>query len=195
MKRNHMAPMIWELDAQLDSFDLTHKRNKVTVSTWAITPRNGKMHNLLAERRMHHSLKLTIPKKTRFWGSIFKIIKKVSIIGQILKKFKKLNRMLYKWLSAKFERWIGGIYNWRKEKWTWGISGEKIKYKNFEKTNYPEALSCTVLDPEQWYKWSARSCIEKRYFLCETSVTQSKIKSKMSISSCVTQKKIVSWPT
>ncbi|XP_031784817.1 uncharacterized protein LOC100679909 isoform X2 [Nasonia vitripennis] len=69
------------------------------------------------------------------------------------------------------ERWIGGIYNWQQNNWDWGVSGDKVLFRNF---GDPEASKnrnwihhCMILDPEQQYKWNARGCYEHKYFICE----------------------------
>lgn len=76
--------------------------------------------------------------------------------------------------AGQLERWIGGIYNWKSANWDWGVSGEKVKYRNFGATEQPAesrgsgfGMSCIVLDPGQQYKWASRSCLEPKYFVCE----------------------------
>lgn len=87
------------------------------------------------------------------------------------------NRMLRKYLAGiqftKLERWIGGIYNWQQMHWEWGVTGEPIEYENFdksmtEKSGKPEyAWHCLILDPMSDYKWTARSCVARKYYVCQ----------------------------
>lgn len=72
--------------------------------------------------------------------------------------------------TGQLERWIGGFYNWKQDNWDWGVTGDKVKYKNFGITEQPQSgfrMSCIVLDPTQQYKWTVRSCLEQKYFICE----------------------------
>ncbi|XP_014298014.1 uncharacterized protein LOC103575420 [Microplitis demolitor] len=89
---------------------------------------------------------------------------------------KAKNRRLRKYLMGdqftRLERWIGGIYNWQQMSWEWGVSGEKIVFQNFDnsshsKSNEEYAWHCVVLDPLVKYKWSPRSCVEKKHYICQ----------------------------
>ncbi|CAD1469709.1 unnamed protein product [Heterotrigona itama] len=86
------------------------------------------------------------------------------------------DRMLRKYLSSdqftKLERWIGGIYNWQQMAWEWGVTGEKVVFQNFglpqsndSKQQY--AWHCITIDPALRYKWSPRSCVERKHYVCE----------------------------
>ncbi|XP_058801865.1 uncharacterized protein LOC131670355 isoform X2 [Phymastichus coffea] len=84
------------------------------------------------------------------------------------------DKMLRKYLLgdqfSRLERWIGGIYNWRQMIWEWGVTGEKVLFRNFG--NWTAATmarehECMVVDPAIKYKWSARGCFQQKYFICE----------------------------
>ncbi|XP_031837847.1 uncharacterized protein LOC116429246 [Nomia melanderi] len=86
------------------------------------------------------------------------------------------DRMLRKYLMGdqftKLERWIGGIFNWQKSAWQWGVTGEEMVFQNFGRpqTNQSKqqyAWHCITIDPTLKYKWSPRSCIERKHFVCE----------------------------
>ncbi|CAG5097083.1 Similar to Perlucin (Haliotis laevigata) [Cotesia congregata] len=85
------------------------------------------------------------------------------------------NRILRKYLMGdqftKLERWIGGIYNWQQMTWEWGVSGEKVVFQNFHNLNQSNskayAWHCIVLDPAIKYKWSPRSCVKKKHYICQ----------------------------
>ncbi|XP_015601875.1 uncharacterized protein LOC107270928 [Cephus cinctus] len=72
---------------------------------------------------------------------------------------------------TKLERWIGGIFNWRKGDWEWGVSGEKMEFMNFPKSNEKDnnhlAWHCAVMDPILKYKWNQRKCIEPKHYVCQ----------------------------
>ncbi|KAL7299447.1 hypothetical protein TKK_0007690 [Trichogramma kaykai] len=89
----------------------------------------------------------------------------------------------------KLERWIGGSYNWRKEIWEWGVSGERMSnFTNFVKRSSAESsttddqknytYSCAVLDPAHEYKWDARRCFEPKYYICEVAAAKTGKKRK-----------------
>ncbi|XP_050485275.1 uncharacterized protein LOC126870998 isoform X1 [Bombus huntii] len=86
------------------------------------------------------------------------------------------DRMLRKYLSSdqftKLERWIGGIYNWQQMAWEWGVTGEKVVFQNFglPQSNHSKqqyAWHCITIDPTLRYKWSPRSCVERKHYVCE----------------------------
>ncbi|KAL2732673.1 C-type lectin domain family 10 member A [Vespula maculifrons] len=74
-------------------------------------------------------------------------------------------------LLAKLERWIGGIYNWQQMAWEWGVTGEKMVFRSFGKINPGKseqyAWHCIVLDPALKYKWNAKSCVQRKHYICE----------------------------
>ncbi|XP_076163859.1 uncharacterized protein LOC143144877 [Ptiloglossa arizonensis] len=89
------------------------------------------------------------------------------------------DRMLRKYLMGdqftKFERWIGGIFNWQKMAWEWGVTGEKMVFQNFgrpqsNQSKQEYAWHCITIDPSLKYKWSPRSCVERKHFVCEVPV-------------------------
>lgn len=69
------------------------------------------------------------------------------------------------------ERWIGGIFNWQQMAWEWGVTGEKMVFQSFGKMepgrSKKYAWHCIVMDPALKYKWSARSCVERKHYICE----------------------------
>ncbi|KOC64204.1 hypothetical protein WH47_12506, partial [Habropoda laboriosa] len=86
------------------------------------------------------------------------------------------DRMLRKYLSSeqftKLERWIGGIFNWQQMTWEWGVTGEKVVFQNFglpqsNQTKEQYAWHCITIDPMLKYKWSPRSCVERKHYVCE----------------------------
>ncbi|KAK2581258.1 hypothetical protein KPH14_008048 [Odynerus spinipes] len=85
------------------------------------------------------------------------------------------DRMLRKYLMGdqftKLERWIGGIYNWQQMAWEWGVTGEKMVFQSFGKINPGKseqyAWHCIVLDPALKYKWNAKSCVQRKHYICE----------------------------
>ncbi|XP_054014759.1 uncharacterized protein LOC128895841 [Hylaeus anthracinus] len=82
------------------------------------------------------------------------------------------DRTLRKYLMGdqftKLERWIGGIYNWQKMDWEWGVTGEKMDFQNFgEPQSGQYEWHCITIDPNLKYKWSPRSCVERKHFVCE----------------------------
>ncbi|XP_076233269.1 lithostathine-2 isoform X2 [Calliopsis andreniformis] len=86
------------------------------------------------------------------------------------------DKMLRKYLEndqfMKLERWIGGIFNWQKMAWEWGVTGEEMVFQNFGKpqTGQPKqqyAWHCVTIDPTLNYKWSPRSCVERKYYVCQ----------------------------
>ncbi|OXU25348.1 hypothetical protein TSAR_012097 [Trichomalopsis sarcophagae] len=100
-------------------------------------------------------------------------ISKIIAIDEILSLADKIQVMFVQSQenTQPLERWIGGIYNWHQNNWDWGVSGDKVLFRNF---GDPEASKnrnwihhCMILDPEQQYKWNARGCYEHKYFICE----------------------------
>lgn len=84
------------------------------------------------------------------------------------------DRMLRKYLMGdqftKLERWIGGIYNWQKMTWEWGVTGAKMDFQNFGRPQFSQskyAWHCITIDPSLKYRWSPRSCVERKHFVCE----------------------------
>ncbi|KYM84323.1 C-type lectin domain family 10 member A [Atta colombica] len=86
------------------------------------------------------------------------------------------DKMLRKYLMGdqftKLERWIGGIFNWQQMAWEWGVTGEKMVFQSFGKMGESArskkyAWHCIIMDPVLKYKWSARSCMERKHYICE----------------------------
>ena len=71
---------------------------------------------------------------------------------------------------ARLERWIGGIYNWETKKWVWGATGRRLRYHAFSRRspNDDPTWHCIVMDPVLMYKWSTRSCVHRKHYICET---------------------------
>lgn len=73
--------------------------------------------------------------------------------------------------TAKLERWIGGIFNWEQMSWEWGVTGEKMVFQSFGRMEPGKskryAWHCVIMDPALKYKWSARSCVERKHYICE----------------------------
>lgn len=73
--------------------------------------------------------------------------------------------------TAKLERWIGGIFNWQQKAWEWGVTGEKMVFQSFGKLEPGKsdkfAWHCIIMDPTLKYKWSAKSCVERKHYICE----------------------------
>lgn len=58
--------------------------------------------------------------------------------------------------------------------WEWGVTGEKVVFQNFglPQSNQPKqqyAWHCITIDPKLKYKWSPRSCVERKHYVCEVS--------------------------
>lgn len=85
---------------------------------------------------------------------------------------KMLRNFLNKISMSNEERWIGGMYDWEQMKWKWGASGQEMTFKGFSQMD-PEDKEklqwhCTIMDPHLDYKWNARSCLDQKYFICQT---------------------------
>ncbi|XP_012219595.1 uncharacterized protein [Linepithema humile] len=86
-------------------------------------------------------------------------------------KDKILRKYLMGEQFTKLERWIGGIFNWQQMAWEWGVTGEKMVFQSFGKMEPGKsekyAWHCIIMDPALKYKWSARSCVERKHYICE----------------------------
>lgn len=55
--------------------------------------------------------------------------------------------------------------------WEWGVTGEKMVFRSFGKINPGKseqyAWHCIVLDPALKYKWNAKSCVQRKHYICE----------------------------
>lgn len=71
---------------------------------------------------------------------------------------------------ARLERWIGGIYNWETKRWVWGATGRRLTYHGFSRRspNEDPTWHCIVMDPVLMYKWSSRSCVHRKHYICES---------------------------
>lgn len=110
------------------------------------------------------------------WGDAFFHCKDRNATLAVLDKPGR-DRILRNYLTGdqftKLERWIGGIFNWQQMRWQWAVTGEKIEYENFEKSALEKseksdyAWHCIILDPRSNYKWTARNCMERKYYVCQ----------------------------
>ncbi|KAJ3656296.1 hypothetical protein Zmor_015383 [Zophobas morio] len=88
--------------------------------------------------------------------------------------------------SGKHERWLGGRYNDRQSRWVWGENGKPLAFYAFSRMNYNDpkwAWHCIIVDPQRQNKWSARSCVEEKRYICQRSVLG---KRKFNRSKCYT---------
>ncbi|KAJ8920834.1 hypothetical protein NQ315_015626, partial [Exocentrus adspersus] len=95
---------------------------------------------------------------------------------------------------GKYERWIGGIYDWKQMRWKWGSSGQPISYNKFSRMQKGDKFkwNCIVLNPAKENRWSARKCTDKRHYVCETETNtyiqfklfNKKIRKKFDIAKC-----------
>lgn len=83
-------------------------------------------------------------------------------------------RIIYLFISETNERWIGGIYDFSQNHWKWAKSGRQIQYNNFETIPHfnkeEDHWKCITLNPSINFKWTAHSCLQKKYFLCESKL-------------------------
>lgn len=86
-------------------------------------------------------------------------------------KDRSLKRFLIR-SGVRIERWIGTIYDFGRHNWIWGMGGEKLRYQGFSGRRPKENFSwrCGVMDPTLLFKWSTRSCIEQKAFICEVPI-------------------------
>ncbi|KAG5678500.1 hypothetical protein PVAND_008167 [Polypedilum vanderplanki] len=93
--------------------------------------------------------------------------------AKLAEPLKYSDRFLRKYLlqrgTTRGEIWIGGMYNWQRNKWQWGYNGKDMTYQSFSQMKPGEDLkyNCAVLNPELKYRWSAKLCFEKHYYLCQ----------------------------
>nr|CAD7395434.1 unnamed protein product [Timema poppensis] len=78
--------------------------------------------------------------------------------------------LLYEGTGARLERWIGGIYNWETKHWVWGATGEDLVHQGFSRQNpnTDHKWHCIMMDPTNYYRWNAKSCVHKKHYICET---------------------------
>nr|CAD7462085.1 unnamed protein product [Timema tahoe] len=71
---------------------------------------------------------------------------------------------------TRLERWIGGIYNWETKHWVWGATGEDLVHQGFSRQNpnTDHKWHCIMMDPTNYYRWNAKSCVHKKHYICET---------------------------
>lgn len=71
------------------------------------------------------------------------------------------------------ERWIGGIYDWINDQWKWAATGHKIQYNKFERIPHFDNVQddhwqCIAINPNIDFTWTSNTCLQKKYFICES---------------------------
>lgn len=160
-----------------DSFDWSD-----SATTWAPARRRGGTRTSTARTETPPWLYWTEVERTRYWGSTWWGSSSVSICIKLFPHFSLSYSRLTVWRrrqiypnlrtsTAKLERWIGGIFNWQQMAWEWGVTGEKMVFQSFGKMEPGKseryAWHCIIMDPALKYKWSARSCVERKHYICE----------------------------
>lgn len=55
--------------------------------------------------------------------------------------------------------------------WLWGETTQQILFENVGRrmpdVSKKYAWHCLIMDPNEAYKWSPRSCVQKHYYICE----------------------------
>ncbi|CRK96090.1 CLUMA_CG009526, isoform A [Clunio marinus] len=93
--------------------------------------------------------------------------------SKLAEPLKFADRRLRKFLKNKDrvreDKWIGGMYNWQQNKWQWGYNGGEMKHNSFADKEAKSDLRyhCTTMDPATEYKWSAKLCTERHYYICQ----------------------------
>ncbi|KAL3282702.1 hypothetical protein HHI36_005875 [Cryptolaemus montrouzieri] len=71
---------------------------------------------------------------------------------------------------GKNNRWIGGKYDWKNERWVWAETGKPISLKTFAR-NVPDKRflqwTCIVVAPNRMNKWALKSCLQPNQFICQ----------------------------
>lgn len=65
------------------------------------------------------------------------------------------------------------MYDWKQDQWKWAASGQTIRFNRFETmpsygSEENDHWQCIALNPNCEYKWTAHSCLQKKYFVCKT---------------------------
>ncbi|XP_064109023.1 perlucin-like protein [Macrobrachium nipponense] len=70
---------------------------------------------------------------------------------------------------ARLNRWIGGIYNWPKQQWTWGSTAEEMPYQGFHNSEMSESYRwhCVFMSPVFSYQWNHTLCTDAMHYICE----------------------------
>ncbi|CAG9860714.1 unnamed protein product [Phyllotreta striolata] len=94
------------------------------------------------------------------------------------------NKLLRSFLSRNntlepAERWLGGVYDWKKSTWKWASSGKSLTFNGFPKETPaadPKDLqwNCIIMDPAKQYMWSSRNCYLQKHFICQTRLKNRK---------------------
>lgn len=91
-------------------------------------------------------------------------------------KSRRQDRLLRIFLNSNFvpsrERWIGGIYDWKKKQWKWARTGQLIRYKGFLKDilnrkSKSLAWSAIIYDPSVENQWNIRNAWEEKFYICQ----------------------------
>ncbi|CRK96097.1 CLUMA_CG009532, isoform A [Clunio marinus] len=110
------------------------------------------------------------PNKASWLDSHFECKDKNSKLAEPLKSSDRLLRKYFMTRGrTRGEIWIGGMYNWQRFKWQWGYNGKDMTYQSFSQMKPGEDLkyNCAVLNPDLKYRWSAKLCFEKHFYLCQ----------------------------
>ncbi|KYB27520.1 secretory phospholipase A2 receptor isoform X2 [Tribolium castaneum] len=84
-----------------------------------------------------------------------------------------VRRYLNRRNDGRFERWLGGRYNEKQSRWVWGENGKPLVFHGFSRMNANDrkwAWHCIIVDPTRQNKWSARSCVERKRYICQRAV-------------------------
>ncbi|XP_044752188.1 uncharacterized protein LOC123312059 [Coccinella septempunctata] len=83
---------------------------------------------------------------------------------------RRIRKILSRPTHAIHERWIGGMYNWKKMKWLWATTGKPLIYQGFHSQNFTESQKwhCIIMDPAVKYEWNTRPCLESKPYICHT---------------------------
>nr|CAI5831841.1 unnamed protein product [Callosobruchus analis] len=72
------------------------------------------------------------------------------------------------------ERWLGGVYDWKAMRWTWGENGKHLSYSGFQMNGQEDKdklrWHCIIMDPAIGYRWNSRTCTEQKHFICHTKM-------------------------
>ncbi|XP_071452210.1 regenerating islet-derived protein 4-like [Hetaerina americana] len=75
--------------------------------------------------------------------------------------------------TASLERWIGGIYDWKRSQWVWGRTGQAFTYHGFSRRSMSNPhWECTFMDPVRRYRWIHDSCLIRRHYICEAPLSR-----------------------
>lgn len=96
---------------------------------------------------------------------------------------RRLRKLLLNKDKSRSEKWIGGMYNWERMKWQL-TNGKDMTYQGFAQTsNDNESLKyhCATVNPLNKYRWSAKLCTERHYYICQKNVPYVNEKNKQDL--------------